>query len=85
MTRTCALARHLLLIGLARSAFAAPLPLPIPRIPESPSYPPSVVTAGGQRLLLSHTDAALQHVAHAKAGVSALVEVEYTDGRMERK
>ncbi|MDP6360605.1 MAG: DUF1565 domain-containing protein, partial [Planctomycetota bacterium] len=33
------------------------LPLPTFKIPEPPAQPPLVVTSGGQRLLLGHTDA----------------------------
>ncbi len=36
-----------------------PLPLPEVNIPEQPPFPPTVITAGGQRLLLGHTDVAL--------------------------
>ena len=59
-------AAALLSICLAAAASAAPLPLPEPRIPESPLYPSSVVTAGGQRLLLSYTDVVVSYNARAR-------------------
>lgn len=37
-------------------AGARVLPLPLPSIPDNPPLPPKVVTAGGQKLLLEHTD-----------------------------
>lgn len=37
-----------------------PLPLPAPAIPEPPPLPPTVITPGGQKLLLEHTEAELR-------------------------
>ncbi|RMD76974.1 MAG: DUF1565 domain-containing protein, partial [Lentisphaerae bacterium] len=37
------------------------LPLPEERLPDAPAYPPSVVTAGGQRLLLSYVPVRLSY------------------------
>ena len=49
----------LLVISVASALPADGLPLPDPVVPPSPKLPPTVVTAGGQRLLLEHTDARL--------------------------
>lgn len=46
--------------GLAhRTAAQAPLPEAI--VPEMPAFPAVVITAGGQRLLLEHTDARIEY------------------------
>ena len=41
------------LLGICQ---AEPLPMPKPDIPEMPPLQPTVITAGGERLLLNNTD-----------------------------
>ena len=76
-----AIAAIALVIGMpAISTAAAPkgkgarLSLPEPKVPENPPVAPTVITAGGQRLLLSATDVEVRYAPQGGlAGAQALV------------
>lgn len=52
--------------AVALCAAKEPLPLPRPHVPDEPPFPASVVTSGGQRLLLSQTDVSVAYDAAAR-------------------
>ena len=54
------------LIGVTVSA-VQPLPLPEPKIPDNPMFPPTVITSAGQRLLLGHTDVEVRYDRESRA------------------